>query len=142
MEKGNLDKIHNLIKIIEEKSSELEEFLSDFSFSSRKNLLQEITRDIIKNSKIMKDMGLVQGMILPANEQEEPLLVQSLIQNTISQIKAKPMKKVIFLRDFLNAIPEISDNDKNVILQSIKDEKIEKLKEKMLMLLKTFNLKL
>ena len=142
MKKGNLKKINEIVKSIDQKSMELADFLSNIGFLSRKNMLQEITRDIIKNSKLMKDMGVDKGIMLQNGDQEEPLLVQSLIENTIAQIKAQPVKKVIFLREFLNGIPDISDGDKNVILQSLKDEEDDKLRDKMLLLVKTFDLKL
>jgi len=61
----------------------------------------------------------------------------------VLNIQNNPSKKIIFLREFLNKMEGISENDKDVLLQSLNDEKIEleELKEKMLSLANIFNLK-
>jgi len=142
MERKNFSEVSRMIEEIEKKNVELEDLLSKFSFFSRKKILQEITQNIIKGSPILKQMGVNQELIMPQEEYEEPMLFHAIIDNTIDEIKADPTKKLIFLKNLLNKMPDISENDKNVILQSLKDEKIEKLKEKILSLVKVFKLQL
>ena len=141
MEKKKLSEISHMIKGIENKNLELEEKISEFSVISRKNMLKEITQDIIKNSHIMKQMNVNQDLIMPHDE-EEPLFIQAIVESTISEIKKNPSKKVLFLKDLLDKMPDISTNDQNVIIQSLKDEDVDKLKEKILSLVKIFKLQL
>jgi hypothetical protein len=47
---------------------------------------------------------------------------------------------VLYLRLFLDKFKDISDQDKNVVIQSIKDEDSKGLKEKILSILKVFKL--
>jgi hemerythrin superfamily protein len=142
MERKKFNEVSRMIKGIEKKNLELEEFLSNLSILSRENMLRDITQDIIRNSEILKQLGVNQDLIMPQDEQEEPFLFQAIVENSISEIKKNPSKKVLLLKELLNKMPDISDNDKNVILQSIKDEDPDKLKEKILSLVKIFKLQL
>ena len=135
MEKKKFSEISRMIKGIEKKNLELEDKLSEFSVLSRKNMLKEITQNIIKNSEIMKQMNVNQDLIMPHDE-EEPLFIQAIVDSTITEIEKNPTKKVILLKELLNRMPDISVNDQNVIIQSLKDEEVEKLKEKILSLVK------
>ena len=141
MEKKKFSEISRMIKGIEKKNLELEDKLSEFSVLSRKNMLKEITQNIIKNSEIMKQMNVNQDLIMPHDE-EEPLFIQAIVDSTITEIEKNPTKKVILLKELLNRMPDISVNDQNVIIQSLKDEEVEKLKEKILSLVKIFKLQL
>ena len=59
--------------------------------------------------------------------------------NFISKIQEKPTKKIIYLREFLENFPSISNNDKDIIINSLKDEKNkDKLREKMSSLVSIF----
>ena len=142
MERKKFLEVSKKISSIEEKNRDLDELLSNFSDLSRKNMVREITQKIIKNSLILKQMGVNKDLILPNEEQEEPLLFQAIVENSISEIKRNPTKKVIILKDLLDKMPEITVNDKKVILQSLKDEKIENLTTKILDLVKIFKLAL
>ncbi len=141
MERKKYSEVAQMIQNLENSNLELNNLLSEFSVLSRKNILKEITQDIIRNSPILKKMNVNQNLLM-GNDEEEPLLFQTIVDNTISEIKKDPTKKVLFLKDLLNKMPDISANDQNVILQSLKDEDVNKIKEKILSLLKIFKLQL
>lgn len=144
MEKGNLDKILSMIKGIEKKSLEFQKLISTIEIPSRNNMLKEISNDIIKNNKLFKELQVEITGIVVAKEEIENISNYNLIEEIVLKIQNTPSKKIIFLQEFLNKMVGISENDKNVLLQSLNDEKIEieELKEKMLSLANIFNLKI
>jgi len=46
------------------------------------------------------------------------------IDNLITNIQRKPSKKMVYLREFLEKFRDLSDNDKNTIIQSLKESLI------------------
>jgi len=144
MEMGNLDKILSMIKGIEKKSLEFQKLISTIEISSRNNMLKEISNDIIKNNKLFKELQVEITGIIVAKEEIENISNYNLIEEIVLKIQNIPSKKIIFLREFINKMEDISENDKGVLLQSLNDEKIEieELKEKMLSLANIFNLKI
>jgi len=144
MEKGNLNKILSMIKGIEKKNVEFQKLISTLEIPSRNNMLKEISNDIIKNNKLFKELQVETTGIIVAKDEIENISHYNLIEETILKIQNNPSKKIIFLREFINKMEDISENDKGVLLQSFNDEKIEieELKEKMLSLANIFNLKI
>lgn len=144
MEKGNLDKILSKIKGIEKKNVEFQKLISTLEIPSRNNMLKEISNDIIKNNKLFKELQVETTGIIVAKEEIENISNYNLIEEIVLKIQNIPSKKIIFLREFINKMEDISENDKGVLLQSLNDEKIEieELKEKMLSLANIFNLKI
>ncbi len=144
MEKGNLDKILSKIKGIEKKNIEFQKLISTLEIPSRNNMLKEISNDIIRNNKLFKELQVETTGIIVAKKEIENISNYNLIEETVLNIQNNPSKKIIFLREFLNKMEGISENDKDVLLQSLNDEKIEieELKEKMLSLANIFNLKI
>ena len=144
MEKGNLDKILSMIKGIEKKNIEFQKLISTIEIPSRNNILKEISNDIIKNNKLFKELQVEITGIIVAKEEIENISNYNLIEEIVLKIQNIPSKKIIFLREFINKMEDISENDKGVLLQSLNDEKIEieELKEKMLSLANIFNLKI
>jgi len=144
MEKGNLDKILSKIKGIEKKNIEFQKLISTLEIPSRNNMLKEISNDIIRNNKLFKELQVETTGIIVAKQEIENISNYNLIEETVLNIQNNPSKKIIFLREFLNKMEGISENDKDVLLQSLNDEKIEleELKEKMLSLANIFNLKI
>lgn len=144
MEKGNLDKILSKIKGIEKKNIEFQKLISTLEIPSRNDMLKEISNDIIKNNKLFKELQVETTGIIVAKNEIENIPNYNLIEETALNIQNNPSKKIIFLREFLNKMKGISENDKDVLLQSLNDEKIEaeELKEKMLSLANIFNLKI
>ena len=141
MEKGNFEKIFQMIEGIEEKNSQLAKYLKNLSFSSRNKMLKEIVRDVVSNNELIKQLGVPIETMYSMETLSESL-IENVVTDIFVNIKNNATKKVIYLREFLNMFQEISENDKSVILQSLKDEKVENLKEKMLSLVSMFNLRI
>ena len=141
MERENILKTLSLIEDFEQKNVEIDEILSNLPISSRIELLREITRDIIEQNSIIKEHGINKEKICdPESSNQEVSSIDLLIDNLITNIQKNPSKKVPFLRLFLDKFQDISDQDKKVVIQSIKDEDSKGLKEKILSILKVFKL--
>ena len=143
MEPEKIIKILSIIKDIENKNGEMEEFLSNLTITSRNDLLKEITNDLIEKSSIIKEHGFSKENICVSESVSPELIsISSIIDNLVSNIQKNPSKKVLYLRLFLDRFHDISDQDKNVLIQSVKDEASEGLKEKMLSLINVFKLEI
>ncbi len=141
MERENILKTLSIIEDFEQKNVKIDEILSNLPISSRNELLQEITRDIIEQNSIIKEHGFSkENTCDPESPTQENSSINLLIDNLVSNIQKNPSKKVLYLRLFLERFRDISDQDKNVVIQSIKDEDSEGLKEKILSILKVFKL--
>lgn len=138
MERGKIDDVLSMIETIEEKNDDLEKLISSLLILSRKDLLEEITKDIIEKNDIMKNMGVSPILFSKTEPEKEPHMIEIFIENTISEIKEKPSNQIIILKGFLDRLSDISDNDKNVMLQTMKDSKVEEIKEKLTSLTKIF----
>ncbi len=139
MERGNKDEILNMIKEIEKKNSEIEKYLSRLSILSRNETLKNIMNNIIESNSILQEIEKSKGKHLHTEVKEQVNALQYLVDNFISKIQEKPTKKIIYLREFLENFPSISSNDKDVIINSLKDEKNkDKLREKMSSLVSIF----
>ncbi|MBA7646008.1 hypothetical protein ES703_53769 [subsurface metagenome] len=141
MERGNKEKIIEMIKAIENKNSEMEEYISNLSILSRNDMLKKITQDIINNNSLLQEL-IGTEMYIISSEETEKNSSSYIIEGYINKIQKDPYKKIIFLREFLGLFQErISEMDKEVILKSLKDEKNEeKLREEMISLANIFNL--
>ena len=135
---GKLDKVLSMIKLIESRNLEFEHYVSNLNIYSRTNLLKEISFNIIKSSKLIQQLHVDNKNIQVAKEKVEDILPFNFIEITILKIKNNPTKKNIFLREFLDNFKDISQNDKNVILQSLKDKDDEELKQEMSNLVNIF----
>ncbi len=142
MEEANLEKIRSMIKGIEKKNTEFQQYLSNMKILSRNNILKEISYDIIKNNKLFQKLQVGSNGVYVTKQEIKKTSNYNFIEEIISKIQNNPTKKIIFLREFLNKIEGISENDKDVILQSLSNEKIEteELKEKILTLANIFKL--
>ncbi len=143
MERGNKEKILDMIKSIEKKNSEIMDYITNISIPSRNEMLKEITQDIINKNSILREFIGMESQI-KSKEEMEKVSSNLIIEDFLNKIQKNPYKKVIFLREFLDLFQDsISENDKEVILNSLKDENNnEKLKERMISLMDIFNLKL
>jgi hypothetical protein len=143
MKNGNSEKILEIIEAIEKKKSEMEGYLSNLSLYTRNDMLKEISQDIIINNPMLQEiLGTEEKIII--NERQEDKSFNHLINGYIAKIQQNPYKKVIFLREFLDLFQEkVSEKDKDVILQSLKDESnTEKLRDEMISLAIIFKLSL
>jgi hypothetical protein len=143
MGSGNKEKILEIIKEVENKNSEIGKYLSNLNILPRNEMLKEITRDIISKNSIVQELLGSEGQII-SKEKEGGASIDHIIEAYYEKIQNSPTKKIIFLREYLELFQDrITDNDKDVILNSLKDEKNEeKLKERMKFLAVTFDLKL
>jgi hypothetical protein len=141
MEREKIDEALSILKDIDEKNLKIEELLSDMSISSRNDLLRDITRDIIEKNNLIKEHGLSNEFTCePKSSDPEVISINSLLENLVSNVEKNPSKKVIYLRLFLDRFHDISDQDKNVIIQSVKEEDTKGLKEKIISLINVFKL--
>ncbi|MFX0104944.1 MAG: hypothetical protein ACFE75_05595 [Candidatus Hodarchaeota archaeon] len=143
MESGNKEKILEMIKAIEKKNSEMEEYISNLSILSRNDILKEITQDIIKNNSLLQELLGSEDKNISVGKRGK-ISFNQIIDGFINKIQKDPHKKVIFLREFMELFQDrIFEKDKEVILKSLKDEKNnEELREKMVSLANTFKLNL
>jgi type I restriction-modification system DNA methylase subunit len=143
MEREFIDKALSLLKDLSDKNLKIEEILSEMSLSSRNDLLREISRDIVEKNNLVKEHGLSnEDTCEPISSDPELLSINTLLDNLVSNIEKNPSKKVIYLRLFLDRFHDISDQDKNVIIQSVKEEDTKGLKAKMLSLINVFKLEI
>ncbi|MFX1257453.1 MAG: hypothetical protein ACFFAN_06325, partial [Promethearchaeota archaeon] len=122
------------------KNLEFENYLSNLKLLSRNNILKEIAFDIIKNNDIFRELQINNKGTYKGKKVKEHTSISNYIEEIISKIQDNPTKKVFYLKEFLNNFDDsqISKNDKNVLLQSLKAKDIEELNREMLNLLKTF----
>ena len=137
------EKLLSMIKGIEKKNLELEKYLSNLNVLSRNDIIKEISHSIIQNNSLLQEIASSKEELFSRQSNKFINPIQHIIEGFLSKIKNNPSKKIIYLREFLEMFKQtISDKDKDVILQSLKDEPSEEeLKEKMITLADTFNLK-
>ncbi len=141
MDKEQAKEALSLIKGIENKQLEIERFFSNLNISSRDEIIKEFIIEILRNNSLFKELDITQE-ILNNSKSKDSHSNETIIDYLISNIQNNPSKKIVYLKLFLDKFNEISDQDKHVILQSIKNEKNEDLKEKLLSLVRVFNVKL
>jgi hypothetical protein len=143
MGSGNKEKILGIIKEIENKNTEISEYLSSLKILPRNEMLKEITRDIINNNPLIQEL-LGSGAKIISKEKKEKASIENIIEGYFNKIQKYPNKKIIFLSEFLDLFQDlITEKDKDVILNSLKDEENkDKLKERMMFLANTFKLNL
>jgi type I restriction-modification system DNA methylase subunit len=143
MEREFIEKTLSLLKDLSDKNLKIEEILSEMSISSRNDLLRDISRDIIEKNSLVKEHGLSNEFTCePLSLDPEFISINTLLDNLVSNIKKNPSKKVIYLRLFLDRFHDISDQDKNVIILSVKEEDTKGLKNKMLSLINVFQIEI
>ena len=139
MERGNKDKILRMIDEIEKKNSEIERYISSLSILTRNESLKEIMNDIIEKNNILQEIEGSKRPHLHTVINEKTNFLRVIVDNFVSKIQENPAKKIIYLREFLDNFKSISKNDKEVILNSLQDERNkDKLKEKMTSLVTIF----
>ena len=130
--------ILDFIREIENRNIELEKYLSGLSISSRNETLKDIMKDILENNEVLKEIEKSKGNHLHIAERKKDNMLENIVESYTSKILENPTKKIIYLREFLNHFQTINDSDKDVILNSLKDENDEKLSQKMTSLVKIF----
>jgi len=141
MDELNFGIIKSLLRDIDKKKLDLELYIQNLSIPSRNEMMKEIIGDIILKNSFFKELGIPIEKIYDKNKKKEGR-IQDIVDELILNIKNTPNKKVIYLREFLNLFKEIYENDRNVILQSLKDEEIDNLKDKIMSLVDMFQIDL
>ena len=132
-------KILELIREIEQKNSEIENYISSLSALTRNESLKEIMNNIIENNNVLQEIEGFKGPHLHSGKKESTNLLQEMVVSSVLKIQENPAKKIIYLREFLDNFKSISNSDKEVILNSLQEEKNwDKLKEKMTSLVTIF----
>jgi len=123
--KSNKDAQENICDL---KTKKVKEFTnSNLPIPSRSELLQEISRNIIEQNRIIKEHGIDRENYYDTESPDkENSSINLLIDNLILNIQKNPSKKVLYLRLFLERFRDISDEDKNMIIQSLMDEESKK----------------
>ncbi len=142
MKPEEIDKTLLLINDLDEKRKQIHSLLSKMAVSSRLDLLEEITKDVLDKNVALQEMGYTQEKVKASESdgESESQTIMNTIDNLISNIKTNPSIKIIYIKLFLDRFHEISDQDKNAILQDVKDLDPDKLKEKLLPLISIFEL--
>jgi len=139
MERGNKDKILGMIDEMEKKNIEIKSYISSLSILTRNESLKEIMNDIIGKNLILQEIEGSRRPHLHPVINDNSNLLREIVNNSFVKIQENPAKKIIYLREFLDNFKSISKNDKEVILNSLQNEKNnEKLKEKMTSLVTIF----
>jgi hypothetical protein len=142
MEKATIDKILTMIKGIEKKNLQFEKYLLNLKIPSRNTLLKEITFDIIRNNNLLQQIQIDEHSLNIAEEKMGDLSITNYIDETMKKIQDEPSKKIIFLREFLNKLEGITENDLTVLLKSLKNKDSEDLRKELMNLANIFNLKI
>ena len=139
MDELNFSIIKSLLKDIDKKKIDLELYIQNLSIPSRNEMMKEIIGEIILKNCFFKEMGIPIEKIYDKNKKKQGR-IQDIVDELIINIENTPNKKVIYLREFLTPFKEIYETDRNVILQSLKDEEIENLKDKIMSLVEMFQI--
>ncbi|MHA1726205.1 MAG: hypothetical protein ACTSYC_07045 [Promethearchaeota archaeon] len=140
MEKKKLEHLLSLIKNFNKKKVELFQYLEKYGNITRKEMLMEISKDILKNNDLLEKISYSEKEVSKELERlKHPPLVDDIINEFMEKIKTDKSKKVLYLKKFLELFQEINENDKAILLQSLeKEEDLNKLSIKMKSLLKSF----
>ena len=106
--------ILDFISEIENRNTELENYLLSLSISSRNETLKEIMKDIIKTNEVLKEIEKSKGNHLPIAERKKYNMLENIVESYTSKILENPTKKINYLREFLNHFQTINDSDKEV----------------------------
>lgn len=136
MEQEDIKKAINILKEIDEKVSQLNDGLTKIEILDRNETIRAIFLDIIKNNKYMQEIGATEDKFGKPTLSESPDIF--LEQSIIEEIKKEPARKFQYLLEFLNNFEDISENDKNSIILSLKDKDIEDINVSLKQLLQIF----
>ncbi|TXT62860.1 MAG: hypothetical protein BAJALOKI3v1_480003 [Promethearchaeota archaeon] len=136
----DLMEVMSIIEEIERKYVDLEQSLSNLPIASRDAILEEIYKDIILNNPVIKNFGTSKDQICIEGGDTKAKKLDNFIQSTIDNIKANRIKKVFYLRKFLDGFVDISESDKNVVIKSLKNTDIVQLRERLESLTRIFKI--
>jgi hypothetical protein len=141
MKQSDADKLISMIHIIGRKSKELTNSLTQLEIQSRNSLMKEIHKTIIGKNEFFHNIN-IKPRDMCKDENEDKKFIDDIIDITISNINKNPAKKVFYLKKFLDKFEDISEKDKNAIIQSLKSVEMKDLKGDMESLINIFEIKL
>jgi hypothetical protein len=141
MSEDKIGKIINYIDNIEDENKKLLKFISELSLSTRHEILTKILQDIIETKQLIIDRSIYEGEGSQKDLKKKKDKVAGIIEEVIQNISKNPAKKVFYLKEFLDKLEEISEKDKAVVLQSLKNAEIDLLEQKMSSLIKIFKIR-
>lgn len=135
----DFEKVLSIIKNIEEMVGNVKDYIGNVNILPKNEMIKTIYRDIIEKHYVFREMTIIDQFGLSHND---PLSIERIIEKTISNLKSNPTKKAIYLRVFLNLFSEITENDKEVLIQSLNGLSIEDLEDSMNSLVEVFTLRI
>lgn len=139
MDKKVLQEAISKIRDIERKISDLDSILSGVSIFNRSELIQEIYQDIIVNDKFLQT--LEKGPIQAVKAHKELKPEDSFDFDSLNEVVNDPAKKLVKIKSYLEKFSDISENDKNAIIQTLVDKDVDFIKNNIIQLTKVFALK-
>ncbi|TXT67176.1 MAG: hypothetical protein BAJALOKI1v1_160008 [Promethearchaeota archaeon] len=143
MEHISIDLLKRILRTITEINKgtlKIEKLIAELSIPSREELIEQIHEDLLIKNTSYTDESLKKKRA-NKDRKEEHFSSQNLIEKTLGDIRKTPVKKVFFLRKFLDRFSDISELDKNVVLKSLENTEMSQLPGKMKSLATTFKLK-
>ncbi len=142
MESENWEKILLKIEEIKNGTEDLKQILSKLSILPREQLIENIYSDIIvKHHPIFKERE-IRSQKKTAKKDDEIRSDKDFVNSIIINLKNNPAKKVLYLKQFLDNLSEISESDRKVVLKSLEGTDIDDLEEKMHSLIEIFKIDL
>jgi hypothetical protein len=141
MSEDKIGNIINFIDNIENENNKLLNFISELSLPTRHEILTEILQDIIETKQLIIDKSIYEGEGSQKDLKKKKDKVSGIIEEVVQNITKNPAKKVFYLKEFLDKLEEISEKDKAVVLQSLKNTEIDFLEQKMSSLIKIFKIR-
>ncbi|TXT58060.1 MAG: hypothetical protein BAJALOKI2v1_450003 [Promethearchaeota archaeon] len=141
MKKDKIGNIINFIDNIENENQKLIEYISQLRLLSRNEILSQILQEIIENKDLIVDRSIYNKEISQKELKKKKNKVSGIIEKVVTNISKNPAKKVFYLKEFLDKLEEISDKDKTVVLQSLKNLESNQLEKKMSSLIQIFKIR-
>lgn len=139
MDKKVLQEAISKIRDIERKISDLDGILSGVSIFNRNELIQEIYQDIILNDKFLQTLEKGPIQAVKAHKERKP--EDSFDFDSLNEVVNDPAKKLGKIKSYLEKFSDISENDKNAIIQTLVDKDVDFIKNNIIQLTKVFALK-
>lgn len=141
MKKDKIGNIINFIDNVENENQKLIEYISQLPLLSRNEILSQILQEIIENKDLIVDRSMYNKEISQKELKKKKNKVSGIIEKVVANISKNPAKKVFYLKEFLDKLEEISDKDKTVVLQSLKNLESNQLEKKMSSLIQIFKIR-
>ena len=110
MDSVNLNKLLDILKDIEKKKSNLQDYFSKLTQSSREELLLDIYEKILDNNLLLEEARKGGEKLCHDKASSKQ---GTTVERIITDVQNNPSKKVFFLKEFLDKFQDISEADKH-----------------------------